>query len=159
MDYWERHGNKGYLEYHDGNTLRRRANWRDYCKQDNTSHLVMQCLTFQTDRNNMFREIREIPYGTSALLLDCNSDVLRFFLGVIFPFLEFRFSSLLCHIVSSGGNPSRWRRPPPNHKSWATFSHAQAGIELLLRWHVKIYSIEQMENMADSREHKRNVQT
>ena len=51
-------------------------------------------------------------------------------------FLEFHFLSHLCQlwllrdkpVVSSGGNQSTRRKPPPNPKSLATFSHAQAGV-------------------------------
>ena len=49
--------------------------------------------------------------------------------------LEFCFSSNLCQlclicdqpVVSSGGNRSTRRKPPPNPKSLATFSHAPNG--------------------------------
>ena len=52
-------------------------------------------------------------------------------------YLEFRFSSHLCHtvansllkpVVSSGGNRSTRRKPPLNPNSLATFSHAKTGI-------------------------------
>ena len=50
---------------------------------------------------------------------------------------EFRFSSHLCQlwlirdypVVSSGGNRITQRKPPPNSKSLATSSHAQARIQ------------------------------
>ena len=53
-----------------------------------------------------------------------------------FCIFEFRFSSHLCQLwlirdlpfVSSGGNRSTRRKPPPNSKSLATFPHVQAGI-------------------------------
>ena len=50
---------------------------------------------------------------------------------------EFRFLSYLCQlwlirdlsVVSSGGNRSARRKPPPSPKSLATFLHAQAAIQ------------------------------
>ena len=42
----------------------------DLFEEDNVNHLIMQCLNFQQDRNEMFDEIRDISNGIGTAFLD-----------------------------------------------------------------------------------------
>ena len=48
---------------------------------DDANHLVMQCPALQVVKNQMFDEIRGIPDGTCALMLDHCDDVLSYLIG------------------------------------------------------------------------------
>ena len=53
----------------------------DLSATDDANHLVIQCPALQVVRNQMFDEIRGIPDGTGALMLDHCDDVLSYFKG------------------------------------------------------------------------------
>ena len=53
----------------------------DLSAVDDANHLVMQCPSLQGMREQMFDEIRELPDGTGALMLDHCDDVFSILIG------------------------------------------------------------------------------
>ena len=53
----------------------------DLSEKDNAKHLILQCPAFQEESTRMFNEIREIPDGTGALLLDNCTDMFSVVMG------------------------------------------------------------------------------
>ena len=83
----------------------------------------------------------EIQYNDACVLIDAIKIIsLRitkkhwneydeFVISIIVTFSVIMRLSCEWPVVSRGGNRSAWRKPPPNHKSLATLSHACTGFE------------------------------